>query len=384
MIIDTGRDTRSLAVRVTGDWAEVRSEWHRVFTATPGASFFVSPEWVDAWIATFAGSLQPRIVTFSAGGVTRALCIVVRRLHWYGPVPVRRLFINTSGEKDGSPVVEFNALVCEPGWESSVVTRLHHYIDELRWDEIAFDGFSSGCGFDAVKSEFAGFAVESQVSQNYFVDLAHLRAEQKMYEEALGPKTRKHLRQSYRTYGNIVTEAAGTKTECLAFLEELAVLHQQRWTSAGHQGAFASQLFKDFHIRLIDAMFDNGGIQLLKFSVEGKPIGLMYNIVNQGNVYFYQCGLVYGKDKRVRPGAVCIGKCVQYCLEQSELLKFHLMATGDHYKERMGTHAEPIEWLLVRKRNARYYVVNSLRAAKRRLQGHRTATVEHAGHSEAD
>jgi CelD/BcsL family acetyltransferase involved in cellulose biosynthesis len=119
-----------------------------------------------------------------------------------------------------------------------------------------------------------------------------------------------------------------------------------------------------FHRRLVELAFPAGGIQLLRFRTPDAIIGVLYNFVYRGKVYFYQSGFAYAADKKLRPGIVSIGQAVQHCLQDVRLSEFHMMADGGHYKEHMSSHSHPVEWLLVRKRNIRNRTVDALRTVK--------------------
>ena len=90
-------------------------------------------------------------------------------------------------------------------------------------------------------------------------------------------------------------------------------------------------------------------------------------MIYRGKVYFYQSGLAYNADKRVRPGFVCIARTIHYCLEQPNLEEFQLMAGGDHYKEPMSTNRQELEWIVVQNSNLKNAAISLFRNWKHRL-----------------
>src|SRR5688572_26102572 len=46
-------------------WATTRDVWRQLVERCPHASFVLSVEWVDAWLATFGQMLRPTLVLFS-------------------------------------------------------------------------------------------------------------------------------------------------------------------------------------------------------------------------------------------------------------------------------------------------------------------------------
>jgi CelD/BcsL family acetyltransferase involved in cellulose biosynthesis len=356
-------------VHTAEEWSAIRPVWEQLVENCPAATFFLTCEWVDAWLETFAESLAPQILVFRDKTTPVGACLLVRRKHYYGFVPVDRIHLNTAGEDpEDSPWIEFNNLLCLDGREQEVASALCAHVSALQPDEVLFDGFCSGPALEALRSTFSCLRHASDVRVNYYVQLDALRARKATYESALGQKTRYRLRQNYKMYGDIAVEAAASTQEAHLMLDELAALNHKVWEMRGIRTAFESERFLTFHRTLIERAFSTGAIQMLRFTAEGVRIGYMYNFVHRGKVYFYQSGLVYSENKRVRPGFVCIGKAVAYCLEQPELSEFHLMPGGDHYKESMGTNSQPIEWVLAQQTNARIRAVDVLRSIKRKIR----------------
>jgi CelD/BcsL family acetyltransferase involved in cellulose biosynthesis len=358
------------------DWHAIAPEWRVLTEESPYSNFCLTAEWVEAWLTVFGTILNPDILLFKSGNTLVGAGLSVPTKYNYKFIPVSRTYLNTAGEPEGGPYIEFNDLLCLAGFEREVAEAFRTHVDSKRWDEIAIHGFSEGKPLEALRSTFGEFEQTSDVKVNYYVDLKQIRAAGSSYESILGSSTRSGLRQTYKACGDIVTEEASDVEMALAFLEEMADLHQKHWIALGEAGSFASPLFAEFHRNLIRRSFSQGAIQFLRFSAGGSVIGLMYNFVHRGRVYFYQSGLAYSENKRVRPGIVSIGKAVQYSLERPQLIEFHLMPSGDHYKQRMTNASNKVEWLLIRKRNLRKHTVDALRAVNRKLRSSQPAAVE--------
>jgi hypothetical protein len=350
------------------EWNTIRPVWQSLLARCPDATFFLTCEWLDSWLDTFAQPLRPHILVFQDGNEPVGACLLVHRKHRYQFISVHRVYINTAGEPpEDSPYIEFNTLLCIEGYEQEVASALRTHISEQDPDEISLDGFCSGPGLEALRSAFSDLRHVSDVRMNFYVDLNALRTSNSSYESAIGPKTRKHLRQSYKAYGDIVVEAAGTVSDSHAMLEQLSALNRKVWKMRAMYTAFESERFMAFHRALISRAFSEGMIQMLRISA-GAEIGYMYNFVYRGRVYFYQSGFAYSEDKRLRPGVVCIGKAITYCLEQPQLSEFHLMPGGDHYKQSMSTNSQRVEWLLAQKTTTRIRAVDLLRSIKRKVK----------------
>lgn len=363
-------------------WPGLRDLWSELARASPYATFFLRHEWVESWLETFAPLLTTEILMFRASGEPVAAALLVRRSVRYKLFPLRCVFLNTSGEDPAdSPFMEFNNLLCLEGWEAPVAAALREYLDRRPWDEFRLDGFRQGPPLEALRAAFGSAVAYSTVRSDFFVNLKTLRETNTAYESALGPTTRKRLRQNFRYYGQTTVDAAATADTALQMLDQLAELHQATWAKRGQPGAFASPRFVAFHRALIRRAFPAGGILMLRVSAGAQPVGLRYALVHAGKVYFYQSGFRYSDDKRVRPGFVVLACVVQHCLADPHLTECHFMVGGDRHKQPMATDAQPLEWVRLQKDNWRTRLFRLLQRCRRRWKGR---APEPGGDSEAD
>ena len=350
-----------------GAWPRVAGVWADLAAQSPYTTFFISPEWVESWLEVFGASLAAEILIFRESGRAIGAAVLVRRTLPRGPFRVRCVYLNTAGENPGdSPCIEFNNLLCLAGSETAVAAALLAQIDKRPWDEIWVNGFCQGPPLDALAEACSPMARERSVHANFYVDLKRLRESGATYESALGAKDRARLRQNLRAYGETEVSVPSECQDALKAFEDLAELHTKSWKDRNEAGAFASAMFRAFHQALIRRAI--GGIQLARVTSATGPIGLLYNMVYRGKVYFYQSGLVYSTNKRVRPGFVTLARTIHYCLDHPELEEFHFMPGSDHYKEPMSTNRQELEWIVFQKRNWKNEAIRLLRRLKRRLR----------------
>lgn len=304
---------------------------------------------------------------FESEGSAVGTCLVVSTLYRRALFPIRRVSLNAAGEpvKD-TTYVEFNNLLCQPGWEGPIATALVDHLFSLEWDELSLDGFCEGVALGVVQNALADFAQEIRVKPSYYVDLVALRRSTRPYENELGPKTRKHLRQNLRNYrerGPLRVEAAGNPAEALEMINRLADLHQKTWAGREREGTFASARFRGFHRALVSRSFQRGAIQLLHVLAGEETVGLLYNFVYRGKVYFYQSAYNYGEDRRSSPGIVTLFHAVQHCLDAG-LEEFDFLAGDEKYKKSLSTNSRQLIWAVFRKPKLKFRVIECLRRLK--------------------
>ena len=355
------------------DWSAVEGVWAKLAGATPGRTCFVGPSWVGAWLATFGPLLAPEVILFECGDEPTGATLLVSRTERKSLLPLRRIYLHTSGEDAGDGVaVEYVSLVCEPRHADDVHAALASLLAERSWDEFLFHGVTEET-LTRMTRLFPGFEVETEWRPNYVVDLARLRSEGRAYEETLSRNTRSQLRRSRNRYaerGPLALRFAASTEEALEWLADLGALHQARWSARGEAGAFASTRWRDFHARLVSAAFPVGGVQIARVCVGDHVIGLLYNLIENGRVAFYQSGFRYEDDNRLKPGLVTHALVVQACLERGYDVYDFLAGgpEGEQYKESLAMETSRLAWCVIRRPTLRNRIASGLRGVKRRLR----------------
>lgn len=350
-------------------WPQVASVWSELSNTSPYSSFFLSPEWVECWLEVFGSVLQPEILLFRTDAVFVGACLLVFKTERRGPFLVRRVYLNTAGENEADSLcIEFNDLLCLAGWEEAVARRLATHLQSMAWDEFALNGCSRRPSLEALGRTFTGIKQVTFLRPSYYVDLAQLRRVNSDYESSLSSGLRKQLRQNFRKYGEVRLEAANEVSGALAMIEELADLHQHTWRERGQSGAFASTRFFAFHRSLIQRAFPRGAIQLLRVASGDRTIGMLYNFIHHGKVYFYQSGLRYNnEDKQLKPGFVALVLAIRYCHDHG-LDEYDFLAGDASYKERLATECRNLAWVIFQRPSLKMRFIEHMRQVKRKMK----------------
>jgi len=368
-----GRMHRELAVESHDwmRWPEVAPVWSALASACAQPSFFLAPEAVEVWLDVFGPVLSPSIVLFRDDELTVVgAAILVRRTVRKGPFEVRRVYLNTAGEDDAdSACIEFNGLVCRPGYEPALARALRAHIDREPWDELVGSGFLDGESLRGLRAAFADAEPVERTTPTYYVSLDEVRRSGKDVVELLAARERTRYRQNVRRYsalGELVLEEAATTAEALDYLAELARLHQRTWTSRGSAGSFASQLFCDYHHELIERCFPLGWIQLLHLRAGSTTIGYHYNFRFGGRSYFYQCGYDYELDEKAAPGVIAHTFAIRDAVHHG-LVDYDFMAGDAEYKRRFATSSSAMHSVSWRASSLKMLSYRLVRDAKQAL-----------------
>jgi hypothetical protein len=347
--------------------------WSALAGACEHASFFLMPEAVSAWLDVFGPRLKPSIVVFRDEERTAVgAAILVRRTVRKGPFSIRRVYLNTAGEGDAhSACIEFNGLLCRPGYETLVARALRTHIDGEPWDEVAAPGFVEGPSMHALRGAFSDAHPVTRTTCSYYVSLDDVRERGNDIVDQLAPRERTRYRQNVRKYselGDLALDDATTTAEALDFLDELARLHQKTWRSRGEPGSFASKTFFAYHRALIERCFPLGWIQLQRLRAGETTIGYHYSFVFGSRSYFYQCGYDYDVGEKTAPGVIVHTFAIRQAAERG-LVEYDFMAGDVEYKRRFATASRAMHWVSWRAPSIKMRGFRLVRDAKHALAG---------------
>jgi hypothetical protein len=150
---------------------------------------------------------------------------------------------------------------------------------------------------------------------------------------------------------------------------ELVDLHECTWNNRGEKGAFCSDYLCQFHRQLIQSRFEYDEVQLLRIRCENSStIGCLYNFVYKNNVYFYQSGINYNLDKRLKPGLVAHTEAVKYNAAAGHKI-YDFLGGGSRYKMSLATNHNQLIWIRLQKPLLKFRIECALKTFKCCLEG---------------
>jgi GNAT acetyltransferase-like protein len=351
------------------EWSGFAPDWERIHSTCADASFFLSREWVDCWLATFGEQLNPELLAFVWDGSVVGCCLLVWRTQFVRGIPLRRVYLNCSGEDESdSTCTEFNSLLSLPDCQESVAKSLVTFLKSRYWDELLLPGVIEQDAIGSLASSLGRNEVEEIPAR--YIDFSPIREQGSDFLRVLGSKTRYHIRRTQRAYeekgGACTARLAQNVHEALRMLQQLAELHQARWKAHGSPGCFSSPKFSLFHERLIRQAFDR--TLFFRLQAGERVVGLVYCLVYKGWAYHYQSGLCYTLDSRRSPGLLTLYHLITHCLERADLKGFNFMAGDSEYKRSLTAASDyrPLRWFIIRRQTVPNLVFLSLRGLKRK------------------
>ena len=357
--------------------SRIRDVWCGLEAASP-PSYFLSWGWVETWLDALPGTPAVALHVVRRAGAPIAAFFLGARTRWrHRVLPSRELYWNQTGHSEYDEIcIEYNGVVHDGGAlpVAEIVERLPGGWDEVYLPALDADGPVARGLTGGLAAELAPLRVriDSRVPSPV-VDLARSR-DAGDYLKLLGSSTRSQIRRSQKLYaarGKLALEVAASPAQAQAVFDELVALHRRAWGDRGEAGAFLP-FVHDFHRRLIERRFAAGEIQLLRIRAGDTTIGCLYNFVWQGNVSFYQSGLAYETDSKLKPGLVCHALAIEHAARAGHRW-YDFLAGQSRYKQSLATDARALVWLRIQQPRLRFAVEDLARTLREHVRARRAA-----------
>ena len=361
-------------IPVAGNLTEIRKIWQSLEECA-NTSYFLSWGWIENWIASLPDQVKPELVVFrEENDPLLAFFLGKTNLVRRHVLRSRGWFVNATGIPVFDRIyIEYNGFLCKnPG-----ILRFSDILQSLpdSWEELYLPGLDlrSFPGTAALENipPYQTIIRDDKVVLSPFVDLDEVRARNGDYLSLLSANTRAQINRSYRLCEKIAPvqlEIAQDIESAMDIYRELVALHEDVWAKRGKEGAFSSDYMFQFHQQLIQSRFEHQEIQLLRIKYENNTIGCLYNFVYKNTVFFYQSGINYDLDKRLKPGLVSHVEAIRHNATAGHQV-YDFLGGSSQYKMSLATHHNRLLWMRLQKPLLKFKIENALKTVKQRLAG---------------
>lgn len=358
-------------------WRDIEPAWTELLECTGEKSAFLSATWVGCWLESFGDRMKTSgLVWTDTGGKVVGCALTSLGSGRFGPFRVSRSFLNASGVPGVG--CEHNDVLAVPEYRDRVLDDLVRVFRQINADEFALVGVREKL-FEELASRWPRGNRNGFISESPYVSLSDIRAAGRPYLSELSSSTRAQIRRSIRRYqerlGAPSIRVASSAGQAAAWFSELVALHEERWRSKGQVGAFADADTRGFHEMLIERAAGMSGetelsVDLVRVCFGDQIIGILYSFVYRGNVHFYQSGLRYHDDARLKPGLVAHALTIEQCVERGDD-EYDFLGGEPHpvrYKRSLSTDARTLAWIELQAPTMKMTALDGLRRLRQYLR----------------
>ena len=354
-------------------WESIRALWTELFVESGCSSPFLSPLWIETWLAHFGRDVDAHLIIWRKERDCVGCVLIGIGAGHVGPFRVQQGFVNASG---AGVMAEHNDVLTLPDYRDLILRDIATITSTISVDQLAIVGASDAL-FQGLRQHWPTDRWQGYNSESPYVDLRAVRQTGGDYLRHLSSNTRAQIRRSMRLYeqelGPPKLDEATQTVDALTFLDELVALHRERWSARGEAGGFTNRTIQ-FHQDLIRASFtaqDSTRLRthLARLRYGTTTIGLVYHLVLSGRVHFFQSGFSYSQDRRLKPGLVTHYHSIVHCMSEGHVEYDFLggEATSVRYKRSLSTATRVLWWVELPKPTIKMSVYDTLRRWKQRL-----------------
>lgn len=356
-------------------WPAVRSAWRQLLAQTNETSAFLSETWVRLWLERFGPTGKASAVIWTEpSGQPIGCAILSSQQGRIGPAKVSRSFLNASGVEGVG--CEHNDFLALPSHRPQLIVDLCEMLRARNDDEIALEGVRSDL-FDELRETWWTRSWEGYRSEAPFVALGKIREAGATYLSTLSSNTRSQIRRSKRLYeskyGPLHFGLAESADEATDWFSELLRLHDARWRFDTGESGFTQEA-RGFHQELIARATrpeTDLDIDMVRLRFGTETIAILYHIVWRGHVCFFQSGISYDDDRRLKPGLLAHALSIQHSLDRGDHTYDFLGGEPEpvQYKRSLATDLRHLYWAQLPANKPRLSALRQLRILRRRLRG---------------
>lgn len=369
-------------VSTSEGFGQLELVWNRLLQASTSDAVTLTHEWLTTWWDVFAEGRELYILVAREGGEVIGIApMLLRPVRHYGVLPFRRMEFLASGEDERDEICsDYLDFMLLRGREREALGAIWDYLlqHESEWDEVLLTDVSGESpNLPLAKELAAERGLSWQVTREQICAYLPIPASHDDLMAGLSGQYRKRIRKDRNTAlkQDVQVEAVADLEGFGPAFDILIRLHQERWTSRGMPGSFASEKFTRFHRELAPKLLSQGWAKLWVLRLDGEPLCALYDFVYGNKIYYYQSGMSL-KDTVIRsPGLLLrdrsLDEAMQLGLAECDFLK----ATPDSYKFGWGVQTRPIVQVRLARGGAKEKaylgassLVDSLRPMKRRVQ----------------
>jgi CelD/BcsL family acetyltransferase involved in cellulose biosynthesis len=295
-----------VAVQLCRSWPELaahRDQWEALLEASPAATIFATPEWLEAWWTAFAPQGRLMALLFRDGsGELIGLALLHDDVR-PGPLGTRQARLRLVG--DGSGDSDNLDLVLRPSHERRCVEAFLSALERTRWDVCELNTLPADSPalpwlLSALRER--GWVHDTRTTPRLVIRLAPTW---EGYLSRLSRNERWKIvsqRRRLESRHRLRIRRCADERQLRADLDTLFALHQKRWQARGEPGSFASPQRRSFYLDLSRRLLARGWLEFWVLEKDDGPLAAQFCFRYRDTVYLLQEGFDtdYVKD---RPGA---------------------------------------------------------------------------------
>lgn len=312
----------------SSDIARAKKIWTLLEKELDYVPFNAEWNYIETWIDAFGKEVPHWFLYGEETGKACGIVLLVKEVGRDVLLPIKGFALGPDGENYTERVgmARNTILVKEKHKQQFVENVISTIRKEFQWEEINLDAFSDEDIkriFHILHKMHIPYRLTKELA--HVVDFGNAKEDGKDIYGVLEYNMRHRVRRSIKAFGDLEVEYALNLPNAKNIFNDLVTLHQESWKRRGKPGVFASKRVTAFHQKLIEKMFPQRKVSLVRVTSKRLgAIGCIYSYIDCDTVFAYQSGFAdftqgHFPDvniNRVKPGYITHALCMDECLKR--------------------------------------------------------------------
>ena len=345
---------------------DLETEWNKLYNDCARATIFSSWDWMYTWWEVFSQSTHSNLFILCVYDNQQLIGIAPFHICNAFPKSIiqgKTLYFIGSGEDIKDKIVsQYSDFIVTDEHQETMISSVSSYLEanKNKWDFADFQFLLEHSLVSRCFSE-TNASIITQLSvygNRYFIN------EMDNFEfflDKTGNRWRKMYAKKSRKLSNDGDSSISQNTDVASSLEsyqQLIDMHKARWENRTDHNIFASELFNEFHIKLLERLVPKDKAYIKTLSLNDEPLASYYCFIDKSQLHYYQSGFYSKHANRYSPLFLLIYEEISQSINQNVLFDFMFDESPSSYKkEQYAAKSEPMYhliWSTKKSRLSRY------------------------------
>ncbi len=337
------------------DFKKIRDEWNYLYDECQSTTIFLSWDWMFTWWEVFNKSISSKLFILSVYENNKL--IGVAPFHILHSFPKSLIhgrtisFIGCGEENTDKIVSQYADFIVKPEKQEIMISAVSEYLNKnkRKWDFADFqflleDSVISQCFTDGVTR------VHTQLSQYgnrfYIPEMNDFDDFLEQMENRWSKMYKKKNRKLNKDGDVRIENSLDIDTAKVAF-KQLADMHEARWKNRTDINIFKSELFNEFHIKLLERLVPQNKASINTLFLDNEPLASYYYFTDKAQLHYYQSGFYSKHANRYSPLFLLVCNEIGLAIKDKKRFDFMFDENPDSYKkEQYAAQSKPMYRLM--------------------------------------
>lgn len=374
-------------VNSTDQFRLLEKDWNDLYAQNKDSTVFLSWDWMFTWWEVFHASIHTELFILCVYSDDELIGIAPFHILVSYPkslVQGKTLTFIGNGEHCKDKVIsQYSDFLLKPDKQQEVVEAISHFLEQHKdkWDFADFEFLLQGSVvLQCFHNEQSNILVNAlDYGNRFYIPDMHTFDEFLNQMENRWSKMYIKKNRKLENQGEAVIESAEDLASVTDAFKRLARMHEARWKGRTDVNIFASNLFNQFHLKVLERLMPKKKAFIKTLMLDGEPLSSYYCFQDKAQIHYYQSGFYAESANKYSPLFLLVCKEIGHAIQDNMLFDFMFDENQRSYKKQQyAACSEPMVrllWSHKKGRMKRYFYAKKVQEtylhAKETLQSNR-------------